>query len=97
MPATCRPLRLRLADRQDVFQALVRARDHVHRDQLAHAARRGGAGVGGGANGRHIAAHHGGHVAGSDLLPADQVHLGGLHHGVGGLDHGHQAACFDHS
>jgi len=29
--------------------------------------------------------------------PTHQVHLGSLHHGVGGLDHGYQAARFDHS
>src|SRR5207253_1072751 len=60
-------------------------------------ARRGGAGIGSGANRRHIAANHGGDVARPDLLPAHQVDLGGLHHRVGGLDHGNQTARFDHS
>src|SRR5262249_29173676 len=40
--------RLRLANRQYVFQVLVRPRDDVHRDQLAHAAGRSRAGVCGG-------------------------------------------------
>jgi hypothetical protein len=43
------------------------------------------------------AAHHGGHIAGTDLLPADQLDVGGFHHRVRGFDHGHQAARFDHS
>ena len=39
---------LRLADGQDGFQALVRTRYHVHRDQLAYPPRRRGADAGGG-------------------------------------------------
>jgi len=77
-PATCRRSALRPADRQHVFQALVRARDDMHRDEFAHASRRGGAGIGGRANRRHVAAHHRGHVARSDFFPADQVYLGGF-------------------
>ena len=85
-----------LADRQRVFEVGVRARDDVHRHELADAARRGGAGVGRGLHRRDVAAHDGGHVAGADLLPADQRDLRRLDHGVGGLDHRDQALCFDH-
>src|SRR5579863_9552940 len=88
---------LGLADRQDILQALVRARDDMHRDEFAHAARRGCAGVGGGTNRCHVPTNHRGNVARTDLFPADQVHLRGFHHGVGCLDHGNQAACFNHS
>src|SRR5579863_9521153 len=49
---------LGLADWQYVFQALVRARDDVHRDEFAHAARGGGPGIGGGTNRRNIPADH---------------------------------------
>src|SRR5437762_1119331 len=55
-------LRLRLADRQNVFQALVRARDDMHRNQLSNPARRRRPGIGGRAHGRHVAAHHRGYV-----------------------------------
>src|SRR5215471_11047498 len=50
-------LRLRLADGQNVFQALMRARNDVYRDQLADAPRSRGSGVGGGAHCRHVSAH----------------------------------------
>ena len=86
-----------LADRQRVLEVGVRARDDVHRHQLADAARRGGAGVGGRLHGRDVAAHDGGDVAGADLLPADQRDLRGLDHGVGRLDHGDQPLGLDHS
>src|ERR1035438_8494100 len=69
---------LGLADRQHVFQTLVRTRDHVDRDQLAHAPGRGGTGIGGRAARGDVAAHHRGNVARADFLPADQVYLGGL-------------------
>ena len=74
----------------------MRTRNDVHRHELADAARRGGAGVGRGLHGRDVAAHDGGHVAGADLLPADQRDLGGLDHGVGRLDHRDQPFGFDH-
>ena len=74
----------------------MRARDDVHRHELADAPRRRGAGVGRGFHGRDVAAHDRGHVAGADLLPADQRDLGGLHHRVGRLDHRDQALGFDH-
>ena len=38
-----------------------------------------------------------GHQAGVDFLPADEDHVGGLDHRVGGLDHAHQAARLDHA
>jgi hypothetical protein len=37
-----------------------------------------------------------GHVAGADLLPADQRDLRGLDHGVGRLDHRDQTLGLDH-
>ena len=85
-----------LADGEHVLEVRVRARDDVHGDQLAHAARGGGAGVGGGLDRGHVAAHQRRDVAGADLLVADERDLGRLHHGVGGLDHGHQAPRLDH-
>ena len=74
----------------------MRPRDDVHRDELADAARGRGARVGGRLDGRDVAAHDGGHIAGADLLPADQRDLRGLDHGVGRLDHRDQALGFDH-
>src|SRR6266850_1549164 len=53
-------------------------------------------GVRRGFHGSHVTANHGGHVAGSDLLPSDEVHLRGLHHCVRGFYHRNQAARFDH-
>ena len=85
------------ADRQHVLEVGVRARDDVDRDELADAARGGGAGVGRGFDGRDIAAHDGGHIAGADLFPADQRDLRGLDHGVGRFDHRDQPLRLDHS
>src|ERR1039458_8533965 len=90
-------LRLNLADGEDILQALMGAGDDVDGDEFADTPGGGGAGIGGGAHGRDIPANHGGDVAGSNLLPADEVDLSGFHHGVGSLDHGHQTARFDHS
>ena len=38
-----------------------------------------------------------GDQAGVDLLPADEHDVRGLHHRVGGLDHAHESARFDHA
>ena len=85
-----------LADRQRVFEVGVRTRDDVHRHELADAPRRRGAGVGRRLHRRDVAAHDRGHVAGADLLPADQRDLRRLDHRVGRLDHRDQALGFDH-
>ena len=82
--------------------------DHVHRDGLADPAGGGGSGVGGRLDGPHVAPHVHGDVSRADVLPADEEHVGGLDHGVGGLDgpdetlglhhaqrfHGHRALLF---
>src|SRR5579871_2284647 len=88
---------LGFADGQHVFQALVGPRDYVDGNQLAYTAGGGGAGIGGGPHGGHIATYQGGHVAGADLLPAHERHLRGLYHSIGGFNYGYQAACLDHS
>ena len=74
----------------------MRTRDDVDRHELADAARRGGAGVGRGLDRGDVAAHDGGHVAGADLLPADERHLGGLDHGVRRFDHRDETLGLDH-
>src|SRR5687767_11503389 len=92
-------LRLRaagFADGQDVFEIRVRARNDMHRDQLADAPRRGRAGIRSGFDRRDVAAHDGRHIARANLFPTHQAHLGGLDHGIGGLNHGHQALGLDH-
>src|SRR4051794_6337497 len=55
--------RRRLANRQCVLEVRVRTRDDVDRHELAHTARRGGAGVGRGLDGRDVTANNRGHVA----------------------------------
>src|SRR3989442_868789 len=86
-----------LADGQHVFERLVRPRDHVDRNQLAHAPCRRRARIGSRFHSSHIAADQRGNVARADLLPAHQRHLGRLDHSVRGLDHRYQAARLDHS
>ena len=69
----------------------------MHRDQLADAAGGRGAGVGGGLDRADVAADEHGDVAGADVFLADQDDVGGLDHGVGGLDRADEAAGFDHA
>src|SRR5580765_5693969 len=78
-------------DRQRVLELTVRARDDVHRDHLADLRCRSGPGLGRGANGGDVAAHHGGHVAATDLFIVNQGHACRLHHGIRRLDHGDEA------
>ena len=75
----------------------MRPRNDVHRDELADAAGRGGAGVGGGLYRAHVAAHHHGDVAGADVFLADQDDVRGLDHGVGRFDRADEPLCFDHA
>ena len=63
--------------------------------ELADAARGGGAGVGGGLDGADVAADHDGDVAGADVFLADQDDVGGLDHGIGGLDRADETMRFD--
>ena len=67
----------------------------MDRDQLADAARGGGAGVGRGLHRADVAAHQHGDVAGADVFLADQRDVGGLDHRVGGFDRADEAFGFD--
>ena len=87
----------RQPDREDLVEVVGRTRDDVDADQLADAARGGGAGVGRGLHGADVAADDRGDQAGIDLLPADEDDVRGLHHRVGRFDHADQAARFDHA
>src|SRR5881394_996537 len=75
----------------------MRSRNDMHADEFAHSPCGRSARVCGGFHCSHIAAHHGGDVAGADLFPTDQTHFRGLHHRVGCFDHRHQPARLDHS
>src|SRR3954453_3022078 len=87
---------LRLADRQRLFEVRMRPRDDVYRNELADATGCRGARVRSGLYRRDVAANNRGHVAGANLLPADQRDLRGLHHGVSRFNHGDEALGFDH-
>ena len=86
-----------LADREDLFEVVGRTRNDVHADELADAARGGGAGVGRGLHRADVAAHDRGHEAGVDFLPADEHDVRGLDHRVGGFDHADEPARLDHA
>src|SRR5215471_21728528 len=64
--------------RDDAFDFDVRARNDMHRDQLANTPRGGGAGVRGRFDRAYVAANEDGHVARADVLLADQLDIGGL-------------------
>ena len=74
----------------DPGQVGVGPGDDVDAEQLAHPG--GGllAGVGGGLHRAHLAGDDDGGQAGADGVGADELHVGGLQHGVGGLDIAHQ-------
>jgi hypothetical protein len=66
-------------------------------DKLADASRRGGTCVGRGLDRRDITANNGRDKAGADLFVSDELHIGGLYHRVGGLDHRYKAFTLNHS
>src|SRR5262245_43997343 len=84
-----------LADGQHVLERRVRTRDDVDGDDFADAGGRRLAGFGRRAHRRDVAADDRGDIAAADLLVADQLHLGGLHHRVRGFDHRDEAAGLD--
>jgi hypothetical protein len=69
----------------------------VDRYQLADTARRGRPGIGRRLHGRDVTADNRRHIAGANLLPADQRHLRGLDHRVGRFDHRDEAFGLDHA
>src|SRR5690242_422408 len=84
-------------ERQHRVDVGVRPRDHVDRDDLAHALGGALASLGRRLHGRDVAADDRGDVAAAGLLVADELDLRGLDHGIGGLDHADEALHFDHS
>src|SRR5665647_1511696 len=71
----CRPAtslrdgrRLGVLRRQDELDVTVRARDHVHADEVADPLCGGGAGIGGGFHRSDVATHHDSDIAAADLL-----------------------------
>ncbi len=71
--------------------------DDVHGHEFADAPGGGGARVGRGFHGPDVATHDCRDEPLVDLFPADEHDVGGLHHCVHGLDHGHEAAGLDHA
>ena len=65
--------------------------------EFANATRRGGAGIGRGLHGAHIAAHHDGDVPCADVLLADENDVGGFDHGIGCFDRSDETFGFDKS
>jgi hypothetical protein len=69
----------------------------MDRDQLANALGGSGAGIRGSFDRTDIPAHHDGDIAATDVLRANQHHVGGLDHGIRGFNGGYQAVSFNHS
>jgi len=67
----------------------------VNRHELADSPRGRSAGVRRGLDRADVAAHHHRHVAGTDVFLADERHVRGLHHRIGGLDRTDEAARLD--
>ena len=66
-------------------------------DDFAQTGRRSTAGFHSRLHSAYIATHMNAHQTGTDLLGADQGHIGGLHHGIRRFDRRHQAAGLNHS
>src|SRR5450756_2794780 len=89
------PLLLAIARREDFLDLLMRAGNHVDAHQLTDAARRGRTRVRSGLDRADVAANLHYYQAGADEFLADQDHVGGLDHGVGGFDSADQTLCFN--
>jgi hypothetical protein len=83
--------------RKDPFDFAVRARNHVNRNELAHPAGGGSAGVGCSLDGADIAANQNGDVAGPDVLGADERDICRLDHGICGLDRPDESPGLNHT
>ena len=75
----------------------MRTRNDLHADDFAQPARGRGAGIGGSLDGRHVAHDKGTDQPAADLVPAIELDIGGLQHGVGGFDKDHEALDFNHA
>src|SRR5215217_6108984 len=75
----------------------MRPWNHVHRNELPHASRRGGSRVGCGFDRTHVAADENRYIPGADVLLADKHDVRGLDHCVGGFDRSDQASRFHHA
>jgi hypothetical protein len=71
--------------------------DHVYADQLAYAAGRSGASVCCSFHRTDITAHKYRDVTGADIFFAQELDVGGFHHGVSGLNGPDEALGLDHS
>ena len=71
--------------------------NHVDGDELAHAPRGGGAGVGSRLDGADITSHEHGDVAGADIFLPDKDNVGGLDHRIRRFDGSDKAFGFHHS
>jgi hypothetical protein len=83
--------------RQSFIDAGVRARDDVHADKFADAARGGGTGVGRGLDGGDVPTDNGRDKSGTDLLIPDKLHVRSFHHCIGRFDHRDEALALYHS
>ena len=66
-------------------------------DQLADAAGCCGAGIGRRFHGTDVTAREDRHIPSADVLFADQDDVGGLDHGIGGLNGADEATRFNHA
>src|ERR1051325_8612906 len=78
-------------------EAIMRTRNHLHRDHLANLRGCGSARIDGCFHARHVAAEKGGHVAAADFFPTGEIYICGLKGGVGCFKQGAEPLRFDHS
>src|SRR5690606_21175523 len=103
LPARSRRTRLlrrrgRFATKREyLVHILVRARDEVDTNHLAHLLRPSHAGFEGGLDGGDVAADDSGDVSTADFLIADEFDLRGLDHRVAGFDHRGETSGFNHA
>ena len=72
----------------------MRARDHLHADDLADLSGGGGAGIGGRFDRGDVAAEKAGHIAAADFFPADESDIGRFQGRVAGFEQSAQSLCF---
>jgi len=83
--------------RQTFIHFAVRARDNVSRNHFADFASGGSACFDSGFDRADLPPHDGGYKPGVHFFPADKLDVGSFDHGIGGFNHRHQTAAFNHS
>src|SRR5262245_49803533 len=83
--------------RQYHLNVIVWSWNYMNRYQLTDALRCGSTCIGGSFHGTHIAAHHHGHETTANIFTANERHVCGFDHRIGGFNRADETFRLDHS